>query len=129
MNILKSIDKEARLPALFCTFSNISSGKGSSTKSSNSNRCSSSNSSVATDVQSQQPHSKCSSRPSSNNDRLKRRGYFLKLLSPLKILSMEKTIVTKVVSELKYVSSLEIFPRTRLRSYPVLVFPIIPIQV
>ncbi len=40
-------------------------------------------------------------------------GQFLqKILSPLVILSMEKTMVTKVISELKSVSRLKIFPET-----------------
>ncbi len=43
----------------------------------------------------------------------KSRGQFLKdILSPLVILSMEKTMVTKVISELKSVSRLKIFPET-----------------
>ncbi len=35
-----------------------------------------------------------------------------KILTPLVILSMEKTMVTKVISELKSVSRLKIFPET-----------------
>ena len=44
---------------------------------------------------------------------LKSRGQFLeKYLSPLVILSMEKTKVAVVISELKSVSRLKIFPET-----------------
>ncbi len=35
-----------------------------------------------------------------------------KILSPLVILSMEKTMVTMVISELKSISRLQIFPET-----------------
>ncbi len=41
-----------------------------------------------------------------------------KILSPLVILSMEKTMVTKVISELKSVSRLKIFPETGPRPTP-----------
>ncbi len=45
------------------------------------------------------------------------RGQFLKkILSPLVILSMEKTMVTKVISELKSISRLKILPETGPRS-------------
>ncbi len=48
------------------------------------------------------------------DQRLQTRGQFLKKssLSPLVILSMEKTMVTKVLSELKSISRLKIFRET-----------------